>query len=66
MGQEIIQKIQNLANEILTLSIAIAREKENCNDELDKEIMDDLSHILFKIQSELSYDCEVDAKFLWG
>ena len=64
--KEIFKELTDLANQIEKLSGKVYRAKKNISDPYDFIQAQELSDKLFKIQSDLRYDCYTLAVAIWG
>ena len=64
--KEIFKELTDLANQIEKLSGKVYRAKKNISDPYDFTQAQELSDKLFKIQSDLRYDCYTLAVTIWG
>lgn len=64
--KEIFKELTDLANQIEKLSGKVYRAKKNISNLYDFTQAQELSDKLFKIQSDLRYDCYTLAVAIWG
>lgn len=64
--KEIFKELTDLANQIEKLSGKVYRAKKNILNPYDFTQAQELSDKLFKIQSDLRYDCYTLAVAIWG
>ena len=63
---DILKELTDLANRIGKLSGKVYYEKKNISNPYDFTQAEELSDKLFKIQSDLRYDCYTLAVAIWG
>lgn len=63
---DILKELTDLANRIEKLSGKVYRGKKNISNLYDFTQAQELSDKLFKIQSDLRYDCYTLAVAIWG
>lgn len=63
---DILKELTDLANKIEKLSVKVYLGKKDISNSYDCTQAEELSDKLFKIQSDLRYDCYPLADAIWG